>query len=662
MIIKTIKISNFRQFRGDNEITVGKSDDANINIIIGSTGYGKTNLSNAIQWCLYGEDIVGSESMGLLNMNSFEELENGQTDEVEVQLFIETDKGESYTISRSARIKKDGSRQTYPDSVAGKLKIFFHRRDEAPLPTYDENEPNDLINDIFPKRIKEYFFFDGERLEQYFKSGASMDIKESVFRVSQLDLLESVAEKLTLVIRDYRRQSVDKNPETEGVNKAIETNEDQTRRKSCQINDANENLEKLKVLRTKKMEELKRYGGEGTKILLRQNEDIDTKLPIQMDNLNEKEEEKRVLLMSMSYLIVGQLILDDSLKYFKEAEKRGLIPPNIDPAFISELLQKGECICGNDVSKNNLADRKNLEDYLDNLSMTVGKNPRMLLDVWNDTGKIIQNDLPGLSKEVGRINEVIKILSSQVQNLTKQKENNLQQIRTQAGLGDFKDVESNIADLETQIENENRNIATYSSEKDILEKEHKDLEKQQKELLSLSDRNAYLLRCIGLCESARTEAENIKEKIMNEIREEISKLTTQYFREFHSKEESDLIVNIDENYRIKALERGRELFDVFSKGEGALMAMSFIFALHSVSGFNVPLFLDTALGRIDEMPKANWGACISKYLKYTQMFLLFTSSEYSEEVKDSLENFVFSKYEISLQKNPWDQSSFEKVI
>jgi DNA sulfur modification protein DndD len=659
MIIKKIKIVNFRQYKGSNEIDTDTNKDQNINIIIGSTGYGKTNFSNAIQWCLYGEDIVGSDSMGLLNMNVFDNLNEGQSEEVRVEILLQTDKKELYTVSRSVNVKKINNNHKYINNSRGKLNIYFHRTDEASIQTYDDTDPKRLINEIFPKKVKEYFFFDGEKLEQYFKAAGSKNIKESIFRISQLDLLESVVKNLNLVIKDYRKSSVNETPEAQSINTSLEDAENDINRFSRKIDKTKDIIQKLEKFRDQYQEDIKNYGGKQAKDLLEENKEIDKILPFKIEKLNEKVKEKRILIMSSSFLIKGYDILKDSIKEFKKAEEQGLIPPSIDPEYIEKLSNKGKCICGTDISQKESSSRKVLNKFLKSLYDEIGEKPKRLIEIKNDIENIFQNYFNSLSSESKSLNEAIKMLSSDVKSLTKKKDTNLQSLRSEAKIKNFESKEDRLTKLNYQIKIEAGNLGRHRKDKEEAELEKKKLEKKYKDILSTNSRNEYLLRCINLCEEAKDQAEKIKNKIMSEIRKDISDKTAKYFKKFHVKKGQDLQVKIDDNYRIIALERGKELFDVFSKGEGALMAMSFIFALHHASGFNVPIFLDTALGRIDEKPKANWGTCISEYLNDTQIFLLFTSSEYSADVKDSLDDYVANHYIITSKKDPWDEAAFE---
>lgn len=57
MRLISVKTENFRQYK-DLEVTFPRSGEFDIHIIEASNGVGKTNLLNAINWCLYGDDRI----------------------------------------------------------------------------------------------------------------------------------------------------------------------------------------------------------------------------------------------------------------------------------------------------------------------------------------------------------------------------------------------------------------------------------------------------------------------------------------------------------------------------------------------------------------------------------------------------------------------------
>ena len=54
MRIERVSIKNFRQYK-NVVFEFDKKGQCDLHIILGNNGIGKTNLLNAISWCLYGK-------------------------------------------------------------------------------------------------------------------------------------------------------------------------------------------------------------------------------------------------------------------------------------------------------------------------------------------------------------------------------------------------------------------------------------------------------------------------------------------------------------------------------------------------------------------------------------------------------------------------------
>ena len=55
MLLKSIKLEIFRQFRNESIDFAQGEGGKNVTIIIGENGTGKTTFAQAFFWCLYGE-------------------------------------------------------------------------------------------------------------------------------------------------------------------------------------------------------------------------------------------------------------------------------------------------------------------------------------------------------------------------------------------------------------------------------------------------------------------------------------------------------------------------------------------------------------------------------------------------------------------------------
>lgn len=63
MLLKSIKLENFRQFRNESIDFAQGIDGKNVTIIIGENGTGKTTFAQAFFWCMYGETKFSDKVM-----------------------------------------------------------------------------------------------------------------------------------------------------------------------------------------------------------------------------------------------------------------------------------------------------------------------------------------------------------------------------------------------------------------------------------------------------------------------------------------------------------------------------------------------------------------------------------------------------------------------
>ena len=95
MLLKSLEIENFRQFRGKQTVNFSTDKDKNVTIIMGENGSGKTTIAQAFMWCLYAE--VSFEDKVLLCRAVSEEMNIGEEANVKVKIEL-THKGRDYTI------------------------------------------------------------------------------------------------------------------------------------------------------------------------------------------------------------------------------------------------------------------------------------------------------------------------------------------------------------------------------------------------------------------------------------------------------------------------------------------------------------------------------------------------------------------------------------
>ena len=116
MLLESIKLQNFRQFRKESVDFAKGEGGKNVTIIIGENGTGKTTFAQAFFWCMYGETSFSDKI--ILNRVVASEMRPGQEEKVIVTLSLRHgDVG--YTLIREQTYRKG-----YNNNVKGDNTIF----------------------------------------------------------------------------------------------------------------------------------------------------------------------------------------------------------------------------------------------------------------------------------------------------------------------------------------------------------------------------------------------------------------------------------------------------------------------------------------------------------------------------------------------------------
>ena len=112
MLLKSLKLKDFRQFKGEQTISFSTDPVRNVTVIMGENGSGKTTLAQAFTWCLYGDTDFDDKSM--LCKATAQEIQPGTEVTVRVELTLQHN-GREYLCIRE---------QLYAKDILGAIKRF----------------------------------------------------------------------------------------------------------------------------------------------------------------------------------------------------------------------------------------------------------------------------------------------------------------------------------------------------------------------------------------------------------------------------------------------------------------------------------------------------------------------------------------------------------
>lgn len=358
MLLKSIKLENFRQFRNESIDFAQGEGGKNVTIIIGENGTGKTTFAQAFFWCLYGETEFSDKI--ILNKMVATEMTPGSEEKVRVTLALRH--GEvDYTLIREQAYHKD-----YANNVKGDNTVFdIAIKDTSGNTSYVKKSQCEAeVKSILPKELSRYFFFDGERIEKMSKDISTgkkaTDFAEAVKGLLGLNAMISAIghfnPRSSLSVIGSYEKSFDSKSNTKIQEYTAKI--DKCNARLAEIDAALEELDTQKAAaetrKSEKVIELKQYS-EGKK-LQKEKEDLQK----QIENTTRMRATVYKTMCkdfnaSMSPFFSISLI-ERALEVLSRHDYSGKDIPFIRDKTIEYLLKQKVCLCGTHLDEGSVTD------------------------------------------------------------------------------------------------------------------------------------------------------------------------------------------------------------------------------------------------------------------------------------------------------------------
>lgn len=639
MRFNSIEIHNYRQYR-DLQFKFQKHDQYDLHVIVGENTLGKTNLLNAITWCLYGiEPHLGDSSKSLPKSNLVikeETLEyGGENITVSVKIFAE-DNGQMITYQRKLPVNAATDfeyKEEFTVTVSqdtGDTKIF-------------ENDDADIyVSKYMPEKIRQYFYFDGEQLDNYFVSEQSSRIQESIHAISQVDMVTRIADRLGKIIYKKKHEAGSKAPDISKINTEITDARTQHDNSKTIVKELEQQIAKSEKVIADNTEHLR--GQDNLPELEEKFETLTTKLNRLEDNKTEMNHELFAFIREFKVILLFYPYAKDTLAIIAEKKASNALPPNIDKKLLEEMLSKHKClVCDRDLASE---DEKTISALLEKIQVS-SETSHLLLSIKSELERVVKK-----AKEYSNFKE--KLLSKKKQNDSdlQETENELQKIDNE--IHRFTDKEQIIQ----WHDERNSHIGLLDINRQQLGVAKQQLINSQEELNDLEEKlsrsMSKLAECAGinqlidLSKKSKLIIEQIEIEMMHEVKEKMEQMTMHYFDALNWKKNAYDRIELDDNYQLDLFHKdGYSCVGSCSAAERSLLALSFTLALHEVSGFNALLFIDTPVARVSGQNRINFANVLNNVSKNKQIIITFTKDEYSEKIRKVFEGNTSTSVQLS---------------
>jgi DNA sulfur modification protein DndD len=637
-----IEIEDYRQYHGNRTIDLSTSGSNHINVIEGQNGAGKSNLLNAITLCFYGKEVHNQsgedsdlDSLPMVSNRRMDELDVGDTAEGYIKITMGKEQPQ-YIFTRKFRSAKLPGDETNDNVLDLSLKRMVGNDWK------DVDEAHTALNEILPAHVRDYFLFDGEALDEFFEDDYQDDMKDAIVDVSHIELLNNSIEHLTAVKKDYRRDVNSLGGEVQQANEELEKAEAELERLETEYEerkkerrDAESELSRVE----QKMEDSK---NPDVQQKIERRKFLDQQLEDNRERIDELKADARKYLLKSGSVLYSDDALEFTHEEFSELADAGQLPPKIQDWFITEIIDRGECICGRPLDEDS-AHVDHLQELQSQMSDVMVENIEGKAEIpyIRDKGQEALDDLLDTHEKIHELQKENEDLNRDLNDLNEELK----------GYDIPDDVD--VADLEQQRESIRNRIKELdqevgSLERDIGSQEQvvKDKEKELNEIMSEQAEQRELRQKLEFIDATLDDLQTCKEEILAEVRDEIETNMNRYFNQLIWKDE-EYTIELREDYSLRVEgASGNNKIGSLSAGEAQVLALSFMSALTQISGFQAPIVIDTPLGRISSEPKKRIAKNIPNYLEDTQITFLMTDEEYNDDVQTYMDPSVEHEYRL----------------
>jgi DNA sulfur modification protein DndD len=554
MLLRTLKLKDFRQFKGEQTISFATDPVKNVTVIMGENGSGKTTLAQAFTWCLYGDTDFDDKSM-LCKATAQAMLPNAE-ETVRVELSL-MHSGIEYTLIREQRYTKDGTGNLKrPNNTIFKIA---YKNSDGQREFVRDLETDIRMKEILPKELSKYFFFDGERIgnmSKEIRKGKSQEFAQAVRGLlglsaftAALDHLKGRAPKVSVIrsydesydsksdskIAQYTKEIEECDEKIAGIEKRLEEieNEESIAQEKC-----NDLSEKIKA-------------NADSERLAKEKERLRQKL---QGLVQSKVSNTASLLKSFNKdasAYFAKKLMKDALQQLSEADKLDKGIPDIHARTIEFLIKRGICLCGSKIEVGNDA-YKELNKVLEfippqSIGALIGqfvrecelkcKSSDSMFDDVSDKYSMIRD----FENTYAEVENEIKLIEEKLQGMEKVGE--LQK--------DLMKYEKALRQLREERDNLNRQKGSFETSRDRRITERNELTLKDENNRKIEVYKAYAQYMYDVLDTLYKEKEA-------ETRAELEKTVNEIFRSIYN---GGFSLSIDEKYNIQIVVNDFEGFN-----------------------------------------------------------------------------------------------------
>ena len=646
MLIKSITLNNFRQFKGKQTLEFSTDTEKNVTVLLGDNTFGKTTILQAFNWCLYGVADFPKDSNPdfLLNLEvANEQAGIEQKCEVYVELVLEHKNTEYVVLRKQAYVDRAYGNW---NSLNSQLTVSY--KENGITKQVREGEERNIINGILPQSLSGYFFFDTERVSDI---STRKDLSEAVKGLLGLAAVGNARKHLGA--RTLKATAIGQwnaALDSSGDERAREAEETISRESDRieslreEIANANKELDSLNIKKEKIAEILR--DNQNTAELQRQQQNLEGQLEQEKGELADANKQF-LKLFSANAVSYYELPLTDQAKEFlanANVDDKGI--RDMTEASIRDIVKRGRCICGAEIIKpeNGSLGNEAYQHIMDELNYVL---PAHLGTAIMSFKELLASNERNLAQFYPTFEQLYKTIQKHRDTIARLEDDIA---RIEASIfgkenmssyeSDMNHIKESIKRMSEKIERANRDIGASQSAIEQAQKVYDGL-------VSAYDRNKRLIRYLAYAEKIcdwidETYAEK-EQEMRTKLQEKVNNI---FSRMYHGERR----VQIDNQYHVTLFAHlnGKEVITGESEGLKRVKNFAFIAGLVDLAkekaslGKNseavtwdneaYPLVMDAPFSNADETHIKNISAVLPEVANQVIMFVMEKDWQYAESV------------------------------
>jgi len=628
MFLVQLKVCNFRGFYGTQTLVFAPVGAKTVTIIHGENGAGKTNLLNAIFWCLTNTFTPRLSNPELLFNKAARDEDKDSECFVEL-VFIHEDR--EYQAIRTVTGRNE--------SRFG----LYHLNDDVPRPVAN---PQQFIERIIPKALSRWFFFDAEAIGELELSGSD-EFRRSLRRILGFELVDVLVEDLQQCLSKKHRNLanvanskalVEIQGMIEGIEHVLPAQREKRRLLDANLHELDTKIEHIEA-QLRALPKSKPLQDRRTRLDTLRKQRVATRKE------HQDQEARFIGESAPAVLAIAHAIRFEDQLHVKE--NTGKLPAPYSDQLVEDILREAMCVCGRPVA-NDSCEAEKIRGLLKTAS-TTGFNARvrgiqyLLKDIRNvhdrykETLANLKQKIVVADSEIVDIDTELKEIREQLQQIDEESIRELENSRATTHAR-YRELLSQQAVLENQIGLNEKKLSDLQLRYDNESKKHGHGDAVRKEIDKIKRLADYISKTL--------KAQELRALSVLQI--ELNRILGNYLTKHFTARIKP------KTYEVEMLDtQGRQVGR--STGEGQVLKFAFITTVVALAGRKTqekidflaeptvaPLVLDAPFSALD--PDYQGSVAENLASQTTQLVLLLSSAAWGESVAKALQGHVGKRY------------------